>query len=278
MLPELTIGQASLFAALGLSVGALGTMVGVGGGFLLVPALIIIFPDAEPSVITSISLTAVALNAASATVGYRRHRWQDARTGAILSLAAAPAAVGGAFLTRAIERGTFDVVLGAALVLGAGYLAWRGRTLPAALQPSTRGRPRRIVDRSDNVYEYRVNEPAAASIALGTGFVAAFFGIGGGIVNVPVMMLTLRMPSIIAVATSQLPLMAASTAAVVVHLSLSFGESEQWIRALIVGGGTLVGAQLGVRMGGLISGRGVLLVIAAGLLIAGLRQLVSGLD
>ena len=37
MLPELTVAQAAVLALLGLSVGAVGALAGVGGGFLLVP-------------------------------------------------------------------------------------------------------------------------------------------------------------------------------------------------------------------------------------------------
>ena len=277
MLPELTIGQAVLLATLGLSVGAVGASVGVGGGFLLVPALLIIYPGVEPEVITAISLTAVVANAASATFGYRRRRWQDVRTGTILIAAAVPAAVGGAFLTRATDRESFDVIFGVALLLGASYLVWRGSRLPGTPQPTASGRERRLVDRAGVVYAYRVNERVAASIAVGAGFVAAFFGIGGGIINVPVMMLALRMPSRIAVATSQMELLVASSAAVIVHVAFSFDETELWVRALIVSAGTLTGAQVGVSMGGRIGGRSVLLIIAAGLLLAGGRQLVTGL-
>ena len=277
MLPDLTPAQFVLLAALGAGVGTLGTMVGVGGGFLLVPMLLFLFPGVEPSVITSMSLTAVVLTAASASVGWRRQRRQDLRTGAIFIATAVPASVLGAFATRATSRGAFDLVFGVALVAGALFIAWRGMRLAAVPEPSSRGRARRVVDRSGQVFEYRVNEPLLATIAPGAGFFASFFGIGGGIAHVPVMILALRIPSAIAVATSQLELMTASLAAVAVHLAFTLDEPEQWLRALIVGGGSLAGAQIGVALGGRVGGRFVLRVIAAGLLLAGVRQLVADL-
>ena len=277
MLPELTTAQFVLLAALGVGVGTLGTMVGVGGGFLLVPVLLFLFPDAEPATIVTMSLTAVALTGASATVGYRRQRLQDLRTGAIFIATAAPASVLGALLTRATSRGAFDVVFGAVLVVGALFIAWRGLRLAAAPERSRRGRERRIVDRSGRVFEYRVNEPLAASIAPVAGFFASFFGIGGGIAHVPVMMLALRIPSAVAVATSQLELMTASAAALAVHAAFTLDQPELWLRALIVGGGSAAGAQIGVRLARLVGGRFVLQVIAGGLLLAGVRQLFSAL-
>ena len=275
MLLDLTVPQVGALLALGLVVGSIGTTVGIGGGILLVPVLLLLFPDAEPSIITSMSLTAVVMNALSASIGYRRLGWQDTRTGGVLVAAAVPAAIAGAFLTRNIERGSFEIAFGVALVLGGLYLAWRGRSLPTFTAPSLRGTPRRITDRRLETYEYRVREWPAAAIALVAGFVAAFFGIGGGIINVPVMMLVLKMPSRMAIATSQLELMVASAAALLVHLTVTFGEWDPWIRGLILGVGTLTGAQIGVRVAGMASGRVVLLIIATVLFLSGARQIIA---
>ncbi len=278
MLPELTAAQFAILASLGVGVGAVGATVGVGGGFLMVPALLVLFPDADPATITAMSLTAVVLNALSATVGYRRRRRQDLRTGGILIAAAVPSAMIGAYVTTIVTRAQFDLVFGVALLLGAAYLAIRGASFPEQSEPASKGKERRLVDSDGNVYAYRVNEPVAGCIAVCAGFIAAFFGIGGGPINVPVMMLALRIPSQVAVATSQLELMVASAAAVAVHLALSSGETDQWSRALILGGGTLVGAQIGVQLlAGRIGAKIVLLAISASLLIAGVRQVATGL-
>jgi uncharacterized membrane protein YfcA len=277
MLPELSAVQIVLLLTLGLSVGTLGATVGIGGGVLLVPVLLVVFPDVSPAVITSISLTAVVLNALSANIGYRRKRWQDPRTGLVLIAAAVPGAIVGALLTRLTERGAFEVIFGTALVGGSIYLALRGRRLPDISESSVKGTQRHMVDRDEIAYDYRVQEGLAATIAAGAGFIAAFFGIGGGIINVPVMMLVLKMPAKISVATSQLELMVASFAAVLVHFFITFGEWDPWIRGIIVGLGTLVGAQIGVYLAGRVSARVVLLVISIMLLLTGARQIYAGL-
>jgi uncharacterized protein len=277
VLPELTVAQALVLVVLGFSVGTFGAMVGIGGGILLVPALLVLFPDVEPSIITSMSLTAVILNAFSATTGYRRRGWQDTRTGFVLVVAAVPAAIGGAILTRSVDRGGFEMIFGIALVLGAVFLAMRGKSLPAVTEPTATGSPRHIIDRDGNAYDYRVREPVAASIAVGAGLIAAFFGIGGGIINVPVMMLVLKMPAKMSIATSQLELMVASIAAVLVHLASTFGEWTPWVFGLVLGLGTFSGAQVGVRLAGRASGRSVLLLIAAILLVSGIRQILNAL-
>ncbi len=218
MLPELTIAQSILLACLGFGVGTLGASVGVGGGFLIVPALLTLFPEASPATITSMSLTAVVMNGISASIGYRRLRWQDTRTGLVLISTAVPMAALGAIATHGINRGSFDLIFGVALILAALYLVIKGSSVPSVPDPSSSGRARTITDARGNIFEYRVREPLAATIAAVAGFVAAFFGIGGGIINVPVMMLVLKMPSPMAVATSQLELVAAAAVAVFINL------------------------------------------------------------
>ncbi len=59
---------------LGLGVGAFGTLVGAGGGFVLVPVLLFLYPDMKASTVTSISLLVVTANAASGSIAYGLQR------------------------------------------------------------------------------------------------------------------------------------------------------------------------------------------------------------
>jgi hypothetical protein len=65
---------------LGFFTGGYGTLIGAGGGFILVPALLFIYPGEAPETITSISLAVVFFNALSGTLAYARsgsHRFQS---------------------------------------------------------------------------------------------------------------------------------------------------------------------------------------------------------
>jgi uncharacterized membrane protein YfcA len=59
-------------ALLGLAVGTFGTLVGAGGGFILTPVLLVVYPELTPAQITSISLLVVFFNALSGSVAYAR--------------------------------------------------------------------------------------------------------------------------------------------------------------------------------------------------------------
>ncbi|HMS60470.1 MAG TPA: TSUP family transporter, partial [Tepidiformaceae bacterium] len=66
-----------LLVPLGVAVGAFGTLVGAGGGFVLVPVLLLLYPDRDPETITSMSLFVVWANATSGTLAYVRQRRVD---------------------------------------------------------------------------------------------------------------------------------------------------------------------------------------------------------
>ena len=61
---------AALLVVIGVAVGAFGTIVGSGGGFILTPVLLLLYPHDRPATITAISLTAVFFNAASGSAAY----------------------------------------------------------------------------------------------------------------------------------------------------------------------------------------------------------------
>src|SRR5438309_8982902 len=110
------------WVAVGIVVGAYGTLVGAGGGFAMVPILLLVYPQQSPAQLTAVSLGAVFANVISGSIGYARLRRIDYRTGLMLAPATIPGAVIGALVVGAIPRAAFDAVMGGALILVAGFL------------------------------------------------------------------------------------------------------------------------------------------------------------
>jgi uncharacterized membrane protein YfcA len=81
----------------GFVIGAYGTLIGAGGGFVLVPLLLLLYPEDTPDTITSISLALVFFNALSGSIAYARKKRIDYYSG--LLFAAAAGAVLGALTT-----------------------------------------------------------------------------------------------------------------------------------------------------------------------------------
>src|SRR4029079_19038482 len=101
---------------IGVGVGTFGTLVGAGGGFLLVPILSLLEPGLPPSSVTAVSLAVVAMNATSGALAYYRQRRIDLRSGIPFAIATLPGSFAGVLLTRLVTRSTFDIVFAALLI------------------------------------------------------------------------------------------------------------------------------------------------------------------
>ena len=270
-----------LLIPLGFGVGAYGTMVGAGGGFVLVPALLLIFPDESQRTVTSISLLVVLMTALSGSVAYARRRLIDYRSGLMFALVAVPASFAGAFAVRYVPRSSFDVMFGVLLVGIATVVvvgAVRGGQTIRAPVRGGRWITTRVIDRGDGVtsrYSYDVRP--GLGLSAGTGFVATLFGVGGGIIQVPMMATLLRIPFDIAVATSQFMLIFMASAGTIIHAMNGDLMGTELARAGLLGLGALVGAQAGARLARILSSEIITRLLAMGLILIGGRLLLAPL-
>jgi uncharacterized membrane protein YfcA len=264
--PAATIG----LALLGVFVGALGTLIGAGGGFLLLPALALLDPHEPAAILTGISLSVVAANALSGSFAYARMGRIDWRAGLVFAAAGLPGAIGGAWATQWLDRRAFDPLLGAVLIVGGGFVLLR----PADTRAIAPGAATRtLVDRDGVAYAYAPRIGLGALLSVGVGFLSSLLGIGGGILHVPLMVLALGFPTHVATATSHFVLAILATAGVLVHAgagSLTPGLP----RIVPLAAGVLVGAQLGARLSTRIRGRWILVALALALASVGVRLLV----
>src|SRR5262245_6386232 len=129
----MTLLPALAYVVLGVIVGALGTLIGAGGGFVLIPVLLFLHPDEPASNLTAISLAVVFANSLSGTIAYARQRRVDWRAALMFSLAGLPGSILGAWVTRFIDRRLFDPLLGLTLVTGAIAVLVRGQVSTPAV-------------------------------------------------------------------------------------------------------------------------------------------------
>src|SRR5262245_10865246 len=257
------------YVALGAAVGAVGTLIGAGGGFVLIPVLLFLFPHEPAANLTAISLAVVCANALSGTIAYARLRRVDWRSAALFALAGLPGSILGAWLTRVIARRLFDPLLGLTLMLG-GLLV-----LVQRREPDTRvsGEPTRtLIERDGKVHRYSPRVAMGMLVSVGVGVLSSVLGIGGGILHVPAMVYTLGFPTHIATATSHAVVAALTLAAVVVHAA-DGTLTPVLARLLPVAAGALLGAQLGARLSTVVQGRWILRTLGAGLFLVGVRLL-----
>jgi uncharacterized protein len=197
-----------LYLVIGLVVGALGTLIGVGGGFVLVPLLFFLHPEMEPEQVTAISLFCVTLNALSGSVQFLIKRQIHLKAGLLFAACSIPGALAGVMATQHVARGQFENVYAVFICVMASYLLWRSFVL---------GKKGRAAEGNS------LPEVSARGYVLGAatsswvGFIAGFFGVGGGIIHVPFLNRVLRFPVRYATATSQFILALTTGAAVIKH-------------------------------------------------------------
>jgi uncharacterized membrane protein YfcA len=270
-------GSWLLLALLGFAASVYGSLIGAGGGFILVPALLLLFPEESASLITAIALTVATINAISGSIAYARQRRIDYYSLLILGLPTIPGAILAAYLTRFIERGPFDALLGLILFALAMFLILRPQPRFVAPQ-SYQGRTLRfITDASGISYMYSYNRLLAIAIGATTGFIATFFGIGGATLQVPLMIQFLHFPAHIATATGLGVILIKNPFAVVTHiLAGTFNEGIRRTVALAIGAS--IGGQLGAWLSTRIRAVWLVRALALGLALAGLRLMANGWD
>lgn len=268
-----------LLVPLGFAVGAYGTLVGAGGGFVLVPVLLIIYPQEKPASITSISLAVVFFNAISGSAAYARLRRIDYRTGAVFAAASLPGAVGGAYLVGVVPRDVFDIIFGVVLLSIAAYTLWSvGRTQTMRAPLTGRFIVRRVMpgDEEGAEYRYSFNMLHGTIFSAAIGFFSSLLGIGGGVISVPMMITVLRFPVHIAVATSQFVLAFMSAEGSAVHLLNGDLAGVNVMRALLIAAGAIPGAQVGALLSRRFQGPVIARLLVIALFIVGVRLLLSG--
>jgi uncharacterized membrane protein YfcA len=260
---------------LGVVIGAYGTIIGAGGGFILVPLLLLLYPRESPDSIASISLAVVFFNALSGTLAYARLKRVDYGSGLILSSATVPGAIVGALTTGSISRRPFDFMVGALLVGISGFLMMR----PGNEAGEYYGRfriARHMVDLEGTAHHWSYNYVLALILSVFIGFLSSLLGIGGGFIHVPVMINLLNFPVHVAAATSHFTLTVMTFVGSTVHLitGTMAGAAHRVIPLAI---GVIVGAQAGARLAQRMHGVWIIRALVLALAFVGLRLIIKAL-
>jgi uncharacterized protein len=275
------MGIGLLMVASGVGAGVFGSLLGLGGGLLIVPLLSLGFGlSVRQSVAVSL-VSVIVTSGASAGVYLERHV-ANLRLGMTLELFTALGAIGGGLIAFQLADRQIAALFAALLVYVAVTMARRGdpspwdqpapadATIPAdpeepaeragppapsvAMGASGTGASRATADSAtaDSATADRLSGPGyrvrnvrrGVLGSVGAGVVSALFGIGGGIVKVPVMHLVMGVPLRVATATSNLMMGITASASAIVYLLR--GDLDPFV-AGPVAIGVFAGATLGSR-------------------------------
>lgn len=262
----------------GFIIGSFGTLIGAGGGFLLVPLLLLYYPELGPEVITAVSMAVVSINAVSGTVAYARSGRIDYKAGVIFALCTIPGSILGALTVQYIPTGIFNIAFSIILVLLAAYLFYKNtaRTPQLALTTGKGHTQHTLTDRDGTTYTYAYNSSFGNLISLVVGYISPLLGIGGGIIHVPAMVNWLRFPVHIATATSHFILAVMATVAVITHMAMgTYANAEVQHMILYLAIGVVPGAQLGAFFSHRLKSHVILQVLSGCMVLVGIRILFN---
>lgn len=263
----------------GFLIGTLGTLIGAGGGFILVPFLIIMYPDFSPETITAISMVVVAANAISGSIAYMNARRVDYKAGIIFAICTIPGSILGVLTTKIIPRTLFDVVFGFLMLGLAVFLFLKGgkhTSVDKKALAKTGWVRQQLVDKWGEKYSYSYDIRLGMVLSVFVGYFSPLLGIGGGIIHVPAMAEWLLFPVHIATATSHFILAIMSTVSVVTHYFQGNYNDPlvlKMVISLVVG--VVPGAQLGAFLSRKIEGKYIIKALAVSIGIVGIKILIS---
>ncbi|MEM2989505.1 MAG: sulfite exporter TauE/SafE family protein [Candidatus Bathyarchaeia archaeon] len=231
-------------------VGIISALMGVGGGFVVVPALTMIY-GIDPKNAVGTSSLMIVFTAISSTIAYAMQRRIDYRVGALMTLGTVPGGILGAYATNFVKSkelaalfGIFEIAIAIRMAMDPKGIAKGERAADGKWVWE-----RVLVDSKGELFRYRANIPPALAMSFLGGFASGFFGIGGGAVMVPVMVLVARIPMHLAVADSMFMMIFTSISAATTHLFLGNVLLEySLLLAIGIIGGTQIGARIARRL------------------------------
>ncbi|UCF09987.1 MAG: sulfite exporter TauE/SafE family protein [Candidatus Bipolaricaulota bacterium] len=248
------------FAAV--AIGLVASLLGLGGGVFMTPLLLLGGFVATQQEAAGTGIAAVLFTGISASIAYYRRRVIDFRVGLLFM----PSALAGVFLggyVASIARSAWLTTAFGVFLLYPMLMMLFGRT-PKELRPIARGE-------ATGIRLYAL----IAVLGLVAGTATKLFGIGGGTVFVPSLVVFLGLDIVTAVATSLFVMIPTALASTVTSRLAGTLHLELAIPLIL---GIVVGAQIGPRVGSRIPRRRLRQLFSIVLLYAAVNMIVKGLQ
>ncbi len=259
--------------------GVLGSLLGLGGGIIIVPTLTLLF-HIDIRYAIGASIVSVIATSSGAAAAYVRERMTNLRVAMVLELATSAGALTGAYLAGHLAVRWLYVIFG--VVMGySALMMFRKRHqagdefVPAPWADYLKLHSSYFDEAAGREIVYRV---ARTRVGLGlmyiAGIVSGLLGIGSGALKVPAMDLAMRLPIKVSTATSNF--MIGVTAAASAGVYFARGDIDPFIAAPVATG-VLIGAVLGSRLLGRLQSATIRVVFVAVLLWVSGEMLLKGL-
>ncbi|HLL80546.1 MAG TPA: sulfite exporter TauE/SafE family protein, partial [Ktedonobacteraceae bacterium] len=259
--------------------GLLGSLVGLGGGVLIVPLLTLAF-GMPIALAIGASIISVIATSSGAAAAYVRDHMTNLRVGMVLEIATTTGAITGAFLAGLLAPALLFIIFGFILLVSAAPLIFRlGEELPQGVKNDRWADWLKLASsypdhRLGRTINYEVSHtPLGAGMMYVAGLVSGLLGIGSGTFKVLAMDTLMRLPMKVSTTTSNF--MIGVTAAASAGIYFSRGDIPPMVAAPVALG-ILVGALVGARLLARMSNRGIRLIFIPVIVLVAIQMILRG--
>ncbi len=269
----------------GALVGFLSGLLGVGGGFLLTPILMLV--GIPPTVAAASDSCQIVAASSSGVAAHFRLGNVDFKMGIVLLFGGLAGAGLGVQLIKAMRAlGNADFLITVTYILVLGGVG--GSMFAASLKNLRRGPMTARVHREKSTWRILDKLPFQVHFTRSNvrhsvlvpfflcalvGILAAIMGVGGGFLMVPMMVYLLRMPAHVAVGTDLFQIL--FTCAGVTYMQATTNHTVDLVLALLLAVGSTIGAQIGARATRYLRGDQLLIILASLALIVVVKMVVG---
>ncbi|GGC88013.1 UPF0721 transmembrane protein YunE [Thalassobacillus devorans] len=254
--------------------GAIGSLAGLGGGIVIVPSLLFLgdstnlLPPITPQLAVGTSIIIIIFTGLSSTLAYLKRKKVDYVSGLIFFIGGGPGALLGAFLNERLNNDFFNLFFGLLMIVISIVLAITNKLRVFKLK---KGLERIYKDNDGNAITYRVHIPIGISFSFLVGILSGLFGIGGGALMVPLMLIVFRFPPSIAVATSMLLVLLFAATGSIAHMVQG---NVEWLYTAALIPGAWIGARFGVWISTRLNEKTIVIIFRLFIFLVGVRLIL----
>ncbi len=246
---HLTLNSFAVLTGLGAGVGLLGSVLGVGGGIFIVPALVLFFHLPIHQAIASSLVTMIATSSAVASVNVERGV-ANMKLGMALEVSTAIGGLLGALVANMLDRKMLQTAFAFILAFTCVHMLIQSLKKDGPVKdaetPSNKMGGEFYDPQQKRSISYHVeNFPLASVVSVFAGALSGLLGIGGGVVQVPLMHSVCKVPIKAAAATSNFMIGVTAASGAIIYYRHG-ALLPELTGALVLGvlGGSILGLKL----------------------------------
>ena len=229
----------AILVVIGLIGGFVGSIIGLAGGFLFVPVLS--FLGYPPYMVASTSLLAACTNASTSAYTYSKKSLITYSLALRLIMFAIPGALIGAYISDFISMDLFKLTFAVVTIVVASITLMQARLRKNSHDP----------DQTTQDVKQKLKNVGSRNMIIVyvtcffAGIVSSLFGIGGGVIFMPLLLAMFTIPVRLSSPVSLLAVAILAGSGLAIHTALG---NTDFLRAALLAGGTILGTRMGTRM------------------------------